>query len=92
MVSKKMLHPTTKSDVIKRALNETNWRTRETALDVAQEVIDIWMHCTVYPLTKKVVKDKIMALVQEQSKLRKDKIMALVQELSKLRKYPKKKR
>ena len=39
----------TKSDVIERALNETNWRTRETALDVAQEVFDIWMHCTVYP-------------------------------------------
>ena len=29
------------------------------------------MHCTVYPLTKKVVTDKIMALVQEPSKVRK---------------------
>ena len=38
----------TKSNVIERALNETNWHTRETVLDVAQEVIDIWMHCTVY--------------------------------------------
>ena len=36
----------TKSDVIERALNETNWRTRETALDVAQELIDMWMHCS----------------------------------------------
>ena len=44
---------------------------------MAQEVIDIWTHSTVYPLTKKVVTDKIMALVQE---------------LSKLRKYPKRKR
>ena len=35
------------------------------------------MHCTVYSLTKKVVTDKIMALVQE---------------LSKLGKYPKRKR
>ena len=61
----------TKSDVMERALNETNWRIRETALDVAQEVIDLWMHCTVYPLTKKVVADKTMALVKEQSKLRK---------------------
>ena len=34
----------TKSDVIERALNETNWSTRETALNVAQKVIDIWMH------------------------------------------------
>ena len=31
----------TKSNVIERALHETNWRTRETALDVAQEVTDI---------------------------------------------------
>ena len=57
----------TKCDVIERVLNETNWRTRETARDVAEEVIDIWMHCTVYPLTKKAVTDKIMASVQELS-------------------------
>ena len=37
----------TKSDVIERALNERNWRTWETSHDVAQKVIDIWMHCTV---------------------------------------------
>ena len=36
----------TKSDVIGRALNETNLRPRETTLDVAQEVIDIIYRCT----------------------------------------------
>ena len=63
--------PPTKSDVIERVLNETNWSNREIALDVAQEVIDIRMHSTVYPLTKKVVTDKIMTLIQELSKLKK---------------------
>lgn len=68
----------TKSDVIKRLLKEKNWHTRETAFNVAQEVIDIWMHCTVYPISKKQVTDKIMK--------------ELVQQLGKLRKYPKRKK
>ena len=59
----------TKSDVIERLLHETNWHTRETAFIVAQEVIDIWVHCTVYPLSKKQVTDKILILVTELSKL-----------------------
>jgi len=61
----------TKSDVIERLLYETNWHTRETVHLIAQEVIDIWMHCTVYPLSKKHVTDKIMVMVTELSKLKK---------------------
>ena len=57
----------TKSDVIEGLLHETNWHTGETAFIVAQEVIDIWVHCT----SKKQVTDKILILVTELSKLKK---------------------
>ena len=58
-----------------RLLNEKEWHTRIAASEIAEEVIDIWLHCTVHPLSKTVA----------------DKIMSLMQQFNKLKKYPKRK-
>ena len=49
--------PTTK-DVIERLLWEKNWHSKEVAMTVPQEIIDIWLFCTVYPTSKPSVQRK----------------------------------
>ena len=40
----------TKRDALERLLHESHWQTRAAHEVVAQELIDVWVFCNVYPI------------------------------------------
>ena len=42
----------TKKNVFECLLWEKNWHMKESAMRISQEIIDIWVFCTVYPTLK----------------------------------------
>ena len=56
-------------DIINRALHEKEWRTERTAIEIANELIDIWVECTVYTLDHFTVRKLILNYIQEFDKL-----------------------
>ena len=59
----------TKKDVIVHLLWEKNWHTKESATRILQEIIDIWVFCTVYPTSNASVQKKVLELVDTFNKL-----------------------
>ena len=59
----------TKKVVIERLLWEKNWHTKEVAMTISQEIIDVWLFCTVYPTSKPSVQKKVLELVNNFNKL-----------------------
>ena len=59
----------TKQDVIEQLLWEKNWHTKEVTMTISQEIIDIWLFCTIYPTSKPSVQKKVLELVNNFNKL-----------------------
>ena len=59
----------TKKDVIEQLLWEKTWCKKEVAMTISQEIIDIWLFCTVYPTSKLSVQKTVLELVNNFNKL-----------------------
>ena len=55
----------TKQDVLERLLFEDNWRQKEAATTVAEELYVIWVHCNVYCVSVNAITWRISKLVEE---------------------------
>ena len=55
----------TKRDVLKRLLQERNWRTRAAAVIVANELYERWIHCNIYSKSVDDIVFRILTLVKD---------------------------
>ena len=59
----------TKRDVLQRLLHEDCWQTRAAREVVAQELVDVWVFCNVYPVSVKAVALRLETLAKSFKKL-----------------------